>query len=255
MSFLDSAKDKLSTLAADHPDQVEQLSDQAIEHGGDAADRMTGGTHAGQVDRRRPRPTRPSASPDRSDAPEALDRTVGGLGRSARLAAVLPELGRRVGSLPYGGTLSPPPKGRTLAHNTSGLPPLDLEPFDPSDLYAAARTNGAVTSRATPLPGRPDGRRPGRARRRGAGRGRVPAHGLSESAGAAAEPGAQAEQAGAAPTAAAAGPATASRGTRRACPAPGRPAGPPRRRHRGCGARRTAPPCTPLSATRWCGAP
>ncbi len=42
--------------------------------------------------------------------------------------------------------ISPPPKGRTLAHNTSGLPPLNLEPFDPSDLYAAARTNGAVTS-------------------------------------------------------------------------------------------------------------
>ncbi|HEU5240536.1 MAG TPA: hypothetical protein VFU25_00850 [Ornithinibacter sp.] len=33
-----------------------------------------------------------------------------------------------------------------MAHNTSGLPPLNLEPFDPSDLYAAARTNGAVTS-------------------------------------------------------------------------------------------------------------
>jgi hypothetical protein len=28
-----------------------------------------------------------------------------------------------------------------LAHNTSGLPPLNLEPFDPSDLYAAARSN------------------------------------------------------------------------------------------------------------------
>ena len=50
MSFFDSAKDKLSTLAADHPDQVEQFSDQAIEHGGDAVDRITGGTHAGQVD-------------------------------------------------------------------------------------------------------------------------------------------------------------------------------------------------------------
>jgi hypothetical protein len=25
-----------------------------------------------------------------------------------------------------------------LAHNTSGLPPLDIEPFDPSPLYAAA---------------------------------------------------------------------------------------------------------------------
>ena len=34
-----------------------------------------------------------------------------------------------------------------MAHNTSGLPPLNLEPFDPSDLYAAARTNGEVTSK------------------------------------------------------------------------------------------------------------
>ena len=25
-----------------------------------------------------------------------------------------------------------------MAHNTSGLPPLDIEPFDPSPLYAAA---------------------------------------------------------------------------------------------------------------------
>ena len=27
-----------------------------------------------------------------------------------------------------------------MAHNTSGLPKLDLEPFDPSALYAAARS-------------------------------------------------------------------------------------------------------------------
>jgi hypothetical protein len=31
-----------------------------------------------------------------------------------------------------------------VAHNTSGLPPLNLEPFDPSDLYAAARSPQAV---------------------------------------------------------------------------------------------------------------
>ena len=30
MSFLDSAKEKLQELADDNPDQVEQLSDQAI---------------------------------------------------------------------------------------------------------------------------------------------------------------------------------------------------------------------------------
>ena len=50
MSFFDSAKEKLQELAADHPDQVEQLSDQAITHGGDAADRVTGGKFAEQVD-------------------------------------------------------------------------------------------------------------------------------------------------------------------------------------------------------------
>ena len=34
-----------------------------------------------------------------------------------------------------------------MAHNTSGLPKLDLEPFDPSDLYAAARSGSAETER------------------------------------------------------------------------------------------------------------
>ena len=43
-----------------------------------------------------------------------------------------------------------------MAHNTSGLPKLDLQPFDPSDLYAAAHSNtGADTgerrSRVRPL--------------------------------------------------------------------------------------------------------
>ena len=33
-----------------------------------------------------------------------------------------------------------------MAHNTSGLPPLNLDPFDPSDLYAAARSNTSVGS-------------------------------------------------------------------------------------------------------------
>ncbi len=50
MSFFDSAKEKLSGLAADHPDQVEQISDQAIERGGDAVDSTTGGKYAEQVD-------------------------------------------------------------------------------------------------------------------------------------------------------------------------------------------------------------
>ena len=43
MSIFDSAKEKLQELAGDHPDQVEQLSDQAIERGGDAVDSATGG--------------------------------------------------------------------------------------------------------------------------------------------------------------------------------------------------------------------
>ncbi len=50
MSFFDSAKEKLSGLAADHPDQVEKISDQAIERGGDAVDSTTGGKYAEQVD-------------------------------------------------------------------------------------------------------------------------------------------------------------------------------------------------------------
>jgi len=50
VSFFDSAKEKLSGLAADHPDQVEQISDQAIERGGDAVDSTTGGKYAEQVD-------------------------------------------------------------------------------------------------------------------------------------------------------------------------------------------------------------
>ena len=50
MSFLDSAKEKLQQLAEDHPDQAEQLSDQAFECGGDSVDSATGGTYAGQVD-------------------------------------------------------------------------------------------------------------------------------------------------------------------------------------------------------------
>jgi hypothetical protein len=50
VSFFDSAKEKLSGLAADHPDQVEKFSDQAIERGGDAVDSTTGGKYAEQVD-------------------------------------------------------------------------------------------------------------------------------------------------------------------------------------------------------------
>jgi len=50
VSFFDSAKEKLEGLVKDHPDQVEQLSDQAIERGGDAVDHATGDKYAQQVD-------------------------------------------------------------------------------------------------------------------------------------------------------------------------------------------------------------
>jgi hypothetical protein len=64
-------------------------------------------------------------------------------------------VGGRVGSFPTVGPLSAD-EGKHVAHNTSGLPKLDLEPFDPSDLYAAARSGtgaeaGRQRSRRAPL--------------------------------------------------------------------------------------------------------
>jgi hypothetical protein len=50
MGMFDNIKDKAEKLAADHPDQVEKISDQAIDHAGDAADKATGGKHVKQVD-------------------------------------------------------------------------------------------------------------------------------------------------------------------------------------------------------------
>lgn len=50
MGMFDEMKDKAAKLAADHPDQVEKISDQVIERGGDAADRATGGKYADKVD-------------------------------------------------------------------------------------------------------------------------------------------------------------------------------------------------------------
>ena len=50
MGFLDDAKEKLTELASQHPDQVESLSDQALERGGDAVDSATGGRYAEHVD-------------------------------------------------------------------------------------------------------------------------------------------------------------------------------------------------------------
>ncbi len=50
MGFLDDAKGKLDEVTKDHPDQVESVRDQAIEHGGDTVDRVTGGKYAEHVD-------------------------------------------------------------------------------------------------------------------------------------------------------------------------------------------------------------
>ena len=50
MGLLDDAKAKLQDLANDHPEQVENLSDQAIERGGDAVDTATGGKYAEHID-------------------------------------------------------------------------------------------------------------------------------------------------------------------------------------------------------------
>ena len=51
MGMFDDAKKQAEKAAGDHPDQVEKLSDQAVERGGDAADRATGDKHAAQVDK------------------------------------------------------------------------------------------------------------------------------------------------------------------------------------------------------------
>ena len=50
MSIFDSAKEKLQELTESHGDQVESISDQAIEKAGDAADQATGGKFADHVD-------------------------------------------------------------------------------------------------------------------------------------------------------------------------------------------------------------
>ena len=43
--------DDLKKAAQDHPEQAEKFSDQAIEQGGDAADKASGGKFDGQIDK------------------------------------------------------------------------------------------------------------------------------------------------------------------------------------------------------------
>jgi hypothetical protein len=51
MGMFDDAKQKAEKAAGDHPDQVEKFSDQAVERGGDAADKATGDKYGSQVDK------------------------------------------------------------------------------------------------------------------------------------------------------------------------------------------------------------
>jgi hypothetical protein len=51
MGMFDEVKGKAEKAAADHPDQAEKFSDQAIERGGDVADERTGGKYGDKVDK------------------------------------------------------------------------------------------------------------------------------------------------------------------------------------------------------------
>lgn len=48
--MFDNLKDKAQELLGQHADKVEEVSDQAIEKAGDAADSATGGKFADQID-------------------------------------------------------------------------------------------------------------------------------------------------------------------------------------------------------------
>ncbi len=50
MGMFDKLKAQAKEQMAAHPDQVEKVSDQAIERAGDAADSATGGKYADKVD-------------------------------------------------------------------------------------------------------------------------------------------------------------------------------------------------------------
>jgi hypothetical protein len=49
--MFDKAKEQAQKAAQDHPEQVEKASDQALQRGGDAADRATGDKYGDQVDK------------------------------------------------------------------------------------------------------------------------------------------------------------------------------------------------------------
>lgn len=49
MGFLDDAKDKLSELAGQHPDKVEELSDKGLDAAAAKANEATGGKFGDQI--------------------------------------------------------------------------------------------------------------------------------------------------------------------------------------------------------------
>ncbi len=51
MGMFDEIKDKAEKAMHDHSDQVEKISDEAIERAGDLADKATGNKFASQVDK------------------------------------------------------------------------------------------------------------------------------------------------------------------------------------------------------------
>ncbi len=51
MGMFDDLKAKAHKQLEQHPDQVEKISDQVIERGGDVVDQRTGGKYADKVDK------------------------------------------------------------------------------------------------------------------------------------------------------------------------------------------------------------
>lgn len=49
MGFLDDAKEKLTNLAGEHPDKVEEFSDKGLDGAADKANDLTGGTYSDQI--------------------------------------------------------------------------------------------------------------------------------------------------------------------------------------------------------------
>ena len=50
MPDFDDLKAKAEQAAQDHPEQAEKISDQAIDRGGDTADKLTGDKFSSQID-------------------------------------------------------------------------------------------------------------------------------------------------------------------------------------------------------------